>query len=99
MCRVLQPIVWLGQSIVRDGNRVRRVHGEAARKVTVILLIFTVYLSSSIILNNATRETRTHERQAPPCKKQMSGAGGCCGCRWETNKSKVCKELGVVSSM
>jgi hypothetical protein len=41
MCRVLQLVVRFCQPIVRDGDRVRRVGGEVARKVPVILLIFT----------------------------------------------------------
>ena len=41
MCRVLQLVVRVRQPIVRDDNRVGRVHGEVARKAAVILLIFT----------------------------------------------------------
>ncbi|KAF8274966.1 hypothetical protein EI94DRAFT_12183 [Lactarius quietus] len=94
VCRVLQLVVRVSQPIIRDGNRVGRVHGEVARKVAVILLIFT---DGDLIFEFVTdhridRVTRTHERQAPPCTKQMSGAGAS-EVRWGTNKSKVCKGL------
>ena len=96
MCRVSQLVVRISQPIVRDGNRVRRVRGEVARKVPVIFLIFTDDPVSILCICHRSSVTETHLRQAPPCTKHMSGAGTC-GDRWGTNKSNVCKGLGLIS--